>query len=129
MRKYWITIIAALLLVGCNSDKSKSKEIAWAAIRTHLNSPSTASIAGTTTWELKKYKAKVFMFDFDAQNGFGGMVRNQAIVLVYKSKKDRGWRAMNDIAIEKTFNGIEDTIQTTLFGQYQDVIHSDAEEQ
>jgi hypothetical protein len=57
------------------------------------------------------------------------MDRNQAIVLVYKSKKDRGWRAVNDIAIEKSFNGIEDTIKTTLFSQYRDIIHGDAEEQ
>lgn len=128
MRKSLILAMSALLFTGCSSDKTKSEAEAWAAIRSHLNSPSTASIAGTTTWSLKKYKAKVFMFDFDGQNGFGGMVRNQAIVLVYKSKKDGEWHAVNDVAIKRTFNGIEDTIKDSLFSQYSGTIHQDVVE-
>ena len=111
-----------------NSDNSQSKEIAWRAIRSHLNSPSTASIAATTSWELKNYKAKVFMFDFDGQNGFGGTVRNQAIVLVYKSKKDGDWHFEDDVAIVPTFNGIEETMSTSLFARYKDTIFQESVE-
>jgi len=88
-----------MLVAGCDFSKDVMASSAWDIVKQRLRSPSTATMVGYHSYSYKKYKARTYVIEYDAQNGFGAMLRGEAYVFTYIDKKTGNEIIDDDVVI------------------------------
>lgn len=108
----FIALIVTLMLIGCGDFDSVSK--ASEIIKKELRSPSSFRLAsGKEVWTGKNKESKpahIVRIEYDAQNGFGAMIRDCKLVAYIDNGDKFSWSksgAIDECKTQLFFNEIQ----------------------
>lgn len=80
-------------------------------IKKHLRAPSTVSFASVEIKDRDNYGRVYLYAEVDAQNAFGGTLRNNLHVVLQKVNKDGTYEALNEAVYKVSFINTEDVVK------------------
>lgn len=104
---------------GCKVESNNSKnkddiiiEACKDCIKKHLKAPSTVNFESIEIKDKDDY-GRVFLYaEVDAQNAFGGMLRNKLRVVLQSVNDDGTYEALNDAVHQVSFFATEEVVKS-----------------